>query len=117
MLGYQRNEGSRQGRFPIPPAPSHFQWADWIDLDCTPRDADGRETSNHPPFAEWYPSSGGAGILVENVDYTFEDGATYNPQVQIRYNSRTGYINVYCKLPNTNIVSETLRIDVRAEIK
>lgn len=117
MFGYTRNEGSRTGRFPIPPAPPFFQLADWIDLDCTPRDADGRETNNHPPFAEWYPSSGGAGVLVENLDYTFEDGASYNPQVQIRFLSRTGYIDVYCKIPNTNIQSNVIRIDVRAVIQ
>lgn len=117
MFGYTRNEGSRTGRFPIPPAPPYFQIGDWIDLDCTPRDADGRETSNHPPFAEWYPSSGGAGVLVENIDYTFEDGASYNPQVQIRFLTRTGYIDVYCRVPGTNITSNVIRIDVRAEIR
>ncbi len=117
MFGYTRNEGSRQGRFPIPPAPPYFQLGDWIDLDCTPRDADNRETSNHPSFAEWYPSSGGAGVLVENYDYILEDGASYNPQLQLRYLARRGYIDIYCKLPNTSIVSNTVRIEVRPVIE
>lgn len=117
MFGYTRNAGSNQGRFPIPPAPAFFQIADWIDLDCTPRDADSRETRNHPPFAEWYPSSGGAGVLVDNVDYVLVDGASYNPQLQIRFLARTGYIDIYCKIPNTNIESNTIRIEVRGVIR
>jgi hypothetical protein len=117
MFGYTRNEGSNKGRFPIPPAPPYFQIADWIDLDCTPRDAEGRETRNHPPLAEWYPSSGGEGVLVIDYDYTFEDGASYTPQIQLRYLARTGFIDVYCKLPGTNVTSNTIRIPVRGEIR
>lgn len=117
MFGYTRNEGTGQGRFPIPPVPAYFQQADWIDLDCTPRDADGRETRNHPPFAEWYPSSGGEGVLVINYDYTFEDGDRYNPQIQLRYLARTGYIDVHCRIPNTNIRSNIIRINVFGGIK
>ncbi len=117
LFGYTRNEGTGQGRFPIPPLPAYFQKADWIDLDCTPRDADGRPTNNHPPFAEWFPSSGGAGVLIEDYDYVFEAGATYTPQIQIRYLARTGYLDVHCKIPNTNLRSPTVRIEVFGGIK
>src|SRR5262245_46937863 len=37
--------------------PAVFRRGDTIDLDCTPRDQDGRATPNHPSFAEWYTSS------------------------------------------------------------
>lgn len=117
MFGYVRNEGTGQGRFPIPPLPPYFQKGDHIDLDCTPRDADGRETRNHPPTAEWYPSSGGNGVLTIDYDYTFEEGARYNPQIQIRYLSRTGYIDVHCRLPGTEIRSNVFRIEVYGGIK
>jgi hypothetical protein len=112
MFGYTRNDGPEagQGRYTIPPAPDFFIPADWIDLDCTPRDADGRETSNHPDTAEWYGSQGGDGKLVENVDYVWEDGASYDPQVQLRYSARSGYIDVYCKVGQ--FVSNTVRIVV-----
>lgn len=112
MFGYTRNEGTNQGRFPIPPAPPTFQQADWIDLDCTPRDADGRPTANHPSFAEWYPSSGGEGVLVDEVDYVLVDGASYNPQLQLRYSARSGFIDIYCKIPGRSITSNTVRINV-----
>lgn len=117
LFGYTRNEGTGQGRFSIPPIPPYFQQADWIDLDCTPRDAAGRETQNHPPTAEWYPSSGGQGVLIIDYDYTFEDGASYNPQIQLRYLARTGYIDVHCRLPNTEIRSNVIRIEVFGGIK
>lgn len=42
-------ESTRTGRFPIPPAPPCLQIGDWIDLDCTPRDADGRVTRTSSP--------------------------------------------------------------------
>lgn len=118
LLGYTRNEGTGQGRFPIPPPPpAFFHWGDWIDIDCTPRDADGRETRNHPPFMEWYPSSGGAGVLTIDYDYTFEDGASFTPQIQIRYLARTGYIDVHCKIPNTEIRSNVIRLNVFGGIR
>lgn len=117
MFGYTRNEGTGQGRFPIPPAPATFWWGDWIDMDCTPRDADGRPTNNHPDFAEWYYSSGGAGVLIDKYDYVVEEDARYNPQVQIRYLARTGYIDMYCKIPTTNITSNVVRIEVFGGIK
>src|SRR5262245_9280504 len=39
VFGYVRREGSNQGRFPVPPAPSTYQIGDAIDIGCTPRDA------------------------------------------------------------------------------
>lgn len=117
LIGYTRNEGTGQGRFPIPPMPAYFQQADWIDIDCTPRDADNRPTNNHPPFAEWYYSSGGAGVLVQDYDYVVEEDDRYTPQLQLRYLARTGYIDMYCKIPGTNITSNVVRIGVFGGIK
>jgi len=98
MFGYTRNVGNGQGRFPIPPAPAFFVTGDWIDVDCTPRDASGAPTSNHPSAIEWYYTSGGDGVLVDQVDYVVVDDDTFTPQVQIRFNTRTGYIDMWCKV-------------------
>src|SRR5262245_44503278 len=54
VFGYVRREGDNTGRFPVPPAPPFYQIGDAIDIGCTPRDASGRNTSNHPDFVEWY---------------------------------------------------------------
>jgi len=117
LFGYSRREGSNQGRYPIPPAPSTFQHADAIDIDCTPRDAEGRETRNHPVYVEWYATSGGEGVLVENVDYVWNEGSSWADQIEIRYLSRTGYIDVYCKIPGTSIASNVIRLPVFGGIR
>ena len=117
VFGYERREGSNQGRFPIPPMPSTFQVADAIDITCSPRDADGRETNNHPDYVEWYSSSGGAGVLVDKYDYVWNEGDRWADQIEIRYLSRTGYIEVYCKIPGTSIVSPTIRLEVYGGVR
>ena len=117
IFGYVRREGSGQGRFPIPPAPSTFQVGDAIDITCTPRDADGRETTNHPDFVEWNSSSGGEGVLIEKYDYVWNEGDRWADQIEIRYLSRTGFIDVSCRIPGTSIVSSTIRIPVYGGIR
>lgn len=117
IFGYTRKEGSNQGRFPIPPMPSTFQVADAIDITCTPRDADGRETNNHPEFVEWNSSSGGDGVLIEKYDYVWNEGDRWADQVEIRYLSRSGFIDVSCHIPGTSIVSPIIRIPVYGGIR
>jgi hypothetical protein len=117
LFGYVRREGSNQGRFPVPPLPATFQVADAIDIGCTPRDAENRETSNHPDYVEWYSSSGGQGVLSEKYDYVWNEGDRWADQIEIRYLSRTGYIDVYCKIPGTNITSNVINVRVFGGIR
>ncbi len=117
LFGYTRKEGSNQGRFNIPPMPSTFQVADAIDIGCTPRDEDNRETRNHPDFVEWNSSSGGEGVLIEKYDYVWNEGDRWADQVEIRYLSRTGFIDVTCRIPGTSIVSNMIRIQVYGGIR
>src|SRR5262245_35656310 len=117
VFGYVRREGNNQGRFPVPPAPSTYQIGDAIDIGCTPKDADGRNTSNHPDYVEWYSSSGGAGVLIEKYDYVWNEGDRWADQIEIRYLSRTGYIDVYCRIPGTNIESNVVRLNVFGGIR
>jgi hypothetical protein len=117
IFGYVRREGSNQGRFPVPPLPSTFQVGDAIDIGCTPRDADGRETRNHPEYVEWFSSSGGDGVLVEKYDYVWNEGDRWADQIEIRFLSRTGYIDVSCRIPGTTIRSDTIRINVFGGIR
>ena len=117
LFGYVRREGSNQGRFPIPPPPPTFQIGDAIDIGCTPKDEDGRNTANHPPFVEWYGSSGGDGVLVLDYDYVWNEGDRWADQIEIRFLSRSGYIDVYCKIPNTQIRSNSIRIPVFGGIR
>lgn len=107
IIGYTRDNVTYSGSLPF------YIPADWIDVDCTPRDADGRSTPNHPAAIEWYYTSGGAGVLVDKVDYVVEDdnGFTFTPQVQIRFSSRSGYLDMWCKVGG--IESNTVRIAVR----
>jgi hypothetical protein len=117
IFGYVRREGSNQGRFPVPPLPSTFQVGDAIDIGCTPRDSDGRNTANHPDYVEWYSSSGGAGVLIDKYDYVWNEGDRWADQIEIRFLSRTGYIEVYCKIPGTSIVSNVVHINVFGGIR
>jgi hypothetical protein len=117
LFGYTRREGSNQGRFPIPPMPSTFQIGDAIDITCEARDEDGRVTNNIPDSLEWYSSSGGDGVLILNYDYVWNEGDRWADQIEIRYLSRTGYIDVSCKLPGTNVQSPTIRIPVFGGIR
>jgi len=117
IFGYVRREGNNQGRFPVPPMPSTFQIGDAIDIGCTPRDEDGRGTANHPSYVEWYSSSGGAGVLIEKYDYVWNEGDRWADQIEIRFLSRTGYIDVYCKIPGTNITSNVVHINVFGGIR
>ena len=117
IFGYVRREGSNQGRFPVPPMPSTFQVGDAIDIGCTPRDADGRETRNHPDYVEWFSSSGGDGVLVEKYDYVWNEGDRWADQIEIRFLARSGYIEVSCRIPGTSIRSDTIRIPVYGGVR
>ena len=117
VFGYVRREGNNQGRFPVPPAPSTYQIGDAIDIGCTPRAASGLPTSNHPDFVEWHSSSGGEGVLILNYDYVWNEGNRYADQIEIRHLSRTGFIDVFCKIPGTTIVSPTIRLPVFGGIR
>jgi hypothetical protein len=112
-----RREGNNQGRFPVPPTPPFYQIGDAIDIGCTPRDADGRETRNHPSFVEWHSSSGGEGVLILNYDYVWNEGDRYADQIEIRFLSRSGFIDVFCRIPGTNISSPTIRLNVFGGIR
>ena len=115
VFKYLRSYGpeSERGVFHIPPSrlPSYFITGDAIDVSCTPRDSAGRETSNHPLTIEWYYTSGGAGVLVDQVDYFVIDDNTFVPQIQIRSNTRSGYIDMWCRVGGFD--SNHLRIEVR----
>lgn len=111
MFTYTRELGAGAGYFQIPPAPPFFISADKIDVDCTPRDAAGRPTSNHPPNIEWYYTSGPPGGLVDKVDYVIADDDSFVPQVNIRYSTRTGFFEMWCKV--AGFESNHLRFDVR----
>jgi len=117
VFGYVRREGNNQGRFPVPPAPPFYQIGDAIDIYCAATDADGRETRNHPDFVEWYSSSGGEGVLTLNYDYVWNEGDRWVDQVEIRFLARSGFIDVYCKIPGTTIVSPTIRLNVFGGIR
>ncbi len=117
VFGYVRREGNNTGRFPVPPPPPFYQIGDAIDIGCTPRDAEGRETRNHPDFVEWHSSSGGEGTLILNYDYVWNEGDRYADQIEIRFLARSGFIDVFCKIPGTNIVSPTIRLNVFGGIR
>jgi hypothetical protein len=117
VFGYVRREGNSQGRFPVPPAPSTYQIGDAIDIGCTPRDAGGRPTSNHPDFVEWHSSSGGEGVLILNYDYVWNEGDRWADQIEIRFLSRSGFIDVQCKITGTNILSPVIRLNVYGGIR
>ena len=117
VFGYVRREGNNTGRFPVPPPPPFYQIGDAIDIGCTPRDADGRETRNHPEFVEWHSSSGGEGVLILNYDYVWNEGNRWADQIEIRFLARSGFIDVFCKIPGTNIVSPTIRLNVFGGIR
>jgi hypothetical protein len=117
VFGYVRREGNNQGRFPVPPPPPFYQIGDAIDIGCTPRDAAGRETRNHPDFVEWHSSSGGEGVLILDYDYVWNEGNRYADQIEIRFLARSGFIDVSCKIPGTNIVSQTIRLNVFGGIR
>jgi hypothetical protein len=111
MFGWQRNEGSPLGHFNIPPSPPDaFQQTDWIDLDCTPRDADGRATPNHPAAIEWYYPGGPPGGLVPKDHFVVVDDNKFTPQVQLRYSAITGYFDIWCKVGSFE--SNRVRINV-----
>lgn len=113
IFKWTRNIGGAQGVYHVPPfnLPPFFITADWIDIGCTPRDANFRPTPNHPTTVEWYYTSGGEGVLVDKVDYIVLDDHTFVPQVQIRYNTRTGYIDMWCKVGG--LESNHVRMEVR----
>jgi len=117
VFGYVRREGNGQGRFPVPPMPAQFQVGDAIDITCTPRDAEGRDTNNHPAFVEWSSSSGGEGVLIDKYDYLWNEGDRWADQIEIRFLARTGFIDVSCKIPGTNIVSPTIRLNVYGGVR
>ena len=117
VFGYVRREGSNQGRFQVPPAPAFYQIGDAIDIGCTPRDAENRETRNHPDFVEWHASSGGEGVLILNYDYVWNEGDRYADQIEIRFLSRSGFIDVQCKIPGTDILSPVIRLNVFGGIR
>ena len=117
VFGYVRREGANPGRFQVPPTPPFYQIGDAIDIGCTPRDADGRETRNHPEFVEWYSSSGGEGVLILNYDYVWNEGDRWADQIEIRFLARSGFIDVYCKIPGTSIVSPPIRLNVFGGIR
>lgn len=102
---------SNPGRYPLPPWPNFFISWDHIDIGCTPRDADGRPTSNHPMAIEWYYTSGGAGVLVPDVDYYFVNDNTFNPKIEIRANTRDGWLETWCKVGGME--SNRLHVEVR----
>jgi hypothetical protein len=102
---------SNPRRYPLPPWPDFFITGDAIDIGCTPRDADGVPTSNHPMAIEWYYTSGGQGVLVADVDYVFDHDDTFNPQIQIRSNTRDGWLETWCKVGG--IESNHLHVEVR----
>jgi hypothetical protein len=113
IFKWTRNLPPGDGVFHVPPSPlpPYFITADWIDIGCTPRDADYRPTPNHPRDVEWYYTSGGDGVLVDKVDYVVVDDNTFVPQVQIRYNTRTGHIDMWCKVGGFE--SNHVRLEVR----
>ena len=117
VFGYVRREGANTGRFPVPPAPPFYQIGDAIDIGCTPRDAENRETRNHPDFVEWHSSSGGEGVLILDYDYVWNEGNRYADQIEIRFLARSGFIDVFCKIPGTNIASPTIRLNVFGGIR
>lgn len=117
VFGYVRREGNNQGRFPVPPTPPFYQIGDAIDIYCAARDADGRETRNHPDFVEWYSSSGGEGVLTLNYDYVWNEGDRWVDQIEIRFLARSGFIDVYCRIPGTTVTSPVIRLNVFGGIR
>lgn len=115
IFKYMRSYGpeSERGVFHVPPSrlPPYFITGDAIDVSCTPRDAAGRETPNHPTAIEWYYTSGGPGVLVDKVDYYVIDDNTFIPQIQIRSNTRSGYIDMWCRVGGYE--SNHLHMEVR----
>ncbi len=89
--------------------PSVFRRGDTIDLDCTPRDADGRATPNHPRFAEWYTSSTPGGPILDR-DYTIARADTYTPDMYIRQICPAGFITVQCRVGSSSVYSNTLSL-------
>jgi hypothetical protein len=90
--------------------PAVFRRGDTINLDCTPRDADGRSTPNHPTFAEWYTSSSTTGGPILDRDYTLSPGDTYNPDMFIRSICPAGNITVQCRVGSSSVYSNTLNL-------
>jgi len=103
VLGFSRS-GERYDFIP-----AVFRPGDTIDLDCTPRDADGRSTPNHPPFAEWYPTSTPGGPVIAR-DYTMARDNTFQPDLFIRAICPTGNIEVYCRVGTVNSNRVTLPV-------
>lgn len=102
---------SNPGTYPLPPWPDYFISWDHINIGCTPRDANGKPTPNHPMAIEWYYTSGGPGVLVPDVDYYFVNDHTFNPKIEIRAITRNGWLETWCKVGG--VESNRLHIEVR----
>jgi hypothetical protein len=102
--------GFTRGGFTYSFVPAVFRQGDTINLDCTPRDADGRSTPNHPPFAEWYTSSSTTGGPILDRDYTLARADTYNPDLYIRQLCPAGNITVQCRVGSSSVYSNTLNL-------
>lgn len=76
-------------------AAAFYKPGDTIYLNCTPRDEDGKPTSNHGPIQGWTIQSTN---LQAGKDFRYTDTNSFNPDLHIDSGSPSGSVRARCRV-------------------